>query len=260
MKKVYVEITNGCNLSCSFCHHSKRKIKFMRLDEFKIILSKLKGFTKYLYLHVYGEPLLHPCINEFIKEASKDFYVNITTNGYLIDKIKNNKEIRQLNISLHSCKGEEEKYLENIFKVTDELKKYTFINYRMWVGNSLNIIKILEKKYQVTIDKSMKLDDNIFIDFNEEFTWPDLDNDLYNTHGKCYALKDHIGILADGSVVPCCLDVDGIINLGNIFDEELNSILNKERCILMKEGFRKNFLHEDLCKHCGFLTRLGGKK
>ena len=101
-KKVYIEITNNCNLNCSFCIHNKRTPKFMSMDEFKIILSKLKGYTKYLYFHILGEPLLHPYINEFINEASKDFYVNITTNGYLIKNIKDNKNIRQINISLHS--------------------------------------------------------------------------------------------------------------------------------------------------------------
>ena len=97
-KKVYIEITNNCNLSCDFCPHNKRKNEFITLDNFNIILDKLENYTKYLYLHVLGEPLLHPNINEIIDVASKRYKINITTNGYLIDKIKNNKNIRQINI------------------------------------------------------------------------------------------------------------------------------------------------------------------
>ena len=86
-KKIYIEITNVCNLNCSFCHGTKRARKYMSFAEFKTILTKIKKYTKYLYFHVMGEPLMHPQINEFINEASKDFYVNITTNGYLIKKL-----------------------------------------------------------------------------------------------------------------------------------------------------------------------------
>ena len=101
-KKIYLEITNNCNLKCDFCIKNTRSNKFMTTNEFNTILSKLKGHTNYLYFHVMGEPLLHPKINGFIDIASQDFKINVTTNGYLIDRIKNNKNIRQLNISLHS--------------------------------------------------------------------------------------------------------------------------------------------------------------
>ena len=118
-KKVYLEITNRCNLSCDFCIRNKRKIKDLTIEEFKFILYKLKPLTNYLYFHVLGEPLIHEQINEFINYASQSFDINITTNGYLIDKIKDNKNIRQVNISLHSYddkyKLSLEEYLSNIF-------------------------------------------------------------------------------------------------------------------------------------------------
>ena len=120
-KKIYVEITNNCNLNCSFCTHNKRPNKFMSLEEFKIILDKLKGHTKHLYLHVLGEPLLHPNIMRMIDVASQDFHINITTNGYLINKIKECENIRQINISLHSFHESNnlslEEYLHNIFAI-----------------------------------------------------------------------------------------------------------------------------------------------
>jgi len=62
-KKIYLEVTNNCNLDCSFCIGNKRNKKFISKEEFKIILDKVEGYTNYLYFHVMGEPLLHPDIN-----------------------------------------------------------------------------------------------------------------------------------------------------------------------------------------------------
>ena len=257
-KKVYVEITNTCNLNCSFCIKNKRDNKIMSMDEFKIILNKLNGITKYLYLHVLGEPLMHPNINEFIDEATKNYYVNITTNGYLIKKIINSKNIRQINISLHSFDSKYnnslDDYLNDIFEVTDKLKNNTYINYRIWVNSPYNneIIKKLENKYQVKITSNMRLSHNTFIDFDEAFIWPYLENNLNNENGKCYGLIDHFGILANGTIIPCCLDSKGDINLGNIFTDNIKEVLKSNRVKDMVNGFKNNNRCENLCKHCGF--------
>ena len=260
-KKVYVEITNICNLKCSFCIHNKRESSFMSKDNFQVILEKLKPYTKYLYLHVMGEPLMHPYINEFINLASQYYFVNITTNGYLIDKIKNNKNIRQINISLHSFNDKYNKtlneYLTDILEVTNILKEYTYINYRIWASNPYkkDIIKILEEYYNTTINGHTKLSKNTFIDFDTEFFWPDLSNNYYNEICTCYALKNHIAILVDGTIVPCCLDSKGSINLGNIFESSIEDIINSKRYQKMLINFKNNKRCEELCKHCNFLDR-----
>ena len=264
-KKIYLEITNNCNLSCDFCIKNKRKNKFMSFDEFKFILSKLDTYTKYLYFHVLGEPLLHPYINEFIDYASNDYKINITTNGYLIDKIKNNKNIRQLNISLHSFndkyKTSLEDYMNKIFEVVDILSEYTYISYRFWLkdSNSKKILNMINTKYNVKLDinnlkNNSTISKNIFISVNEEFIWPDLNNNYYEELGTCYALRDHIGILVDGTIVPCCLDSKGIIKLGNIFKDNLNDIINTKRYQNMLEGFKCNKKTEELCRKCKYYT------
>ena len=260
-KKVYVEITNICNLKCSFCIHNKRESSFMSKDNFQVILEKLKPYTKYLYLHVMGEPLMHPYINEFINLASQYYFVNITTNGYLINKISNNKNIRQLNISLHSFDAKYNKtlneYVNDILETTNILKEYTYINYRIWVNNPYreDIIKILEDYYNTTINGHTKLAKNTYIDFDSEFLWPDQNNNYYNEIGTCYALKDHIAILVDGTVVPCCLDSKGIINLGSIFESNIDDIINSMRYQEMLVNFKNHKRCEELCKHCNFLNR-----
>lgn len=259
-KKVYIEITNNCPLNCDFCIKNKRPNKFMSKDEFQIILDKLQGYTKYLYLHVLGEPLIHPLINDFINLAIKNnYYVNITTNGYLINNIKNNKNIRQLNISLHSYNDKYKKslinYLNDIFLVVDKLKTTTYISYRLWVNSKHkeDIINALEKKYNVKISNNMKLEKNVFIDFDDEFIWPSLNNNYYSDKGKCYALKNQIGILADGTIIPCCLDTLGIIKLGNIFVDNINDIINTPKYQNILNGFKNNKKVEELCKHCSFI-------
>ena len=122
-KKIYLEITNNCNLNCDFCIKNNREKRFMALADFQVILEKLKPYTKYLYFHLMGEPLLHPEINKYINLAHQNFFINITTNGYLIKRIKDNHNIRQINISLHSYNSVYniplEKYMANIFEVID---------------------------------------------------------------------------------------------------------------------------------------------
>lgn len=263
-KKVYVEITNSCNLKCDFCIKNSRKSRFMTIDEFNIILKRLEHHTKYLYFHILGEPLLHPKINDFIDIASIKYKVNITTNGYLIYRIKNNKNIRQINISLHSFdeiyKVSLEEYMNNIFNAVDELSKSTYISYRFWVNNkySREMLSYINKKYNTNLEldnlkNNLTVSKNIFLSINEEFIWPDLNNSYYNESGTCYALRDHLGILVDGTIVPCCLDSRGVISLGNIFENDLTDIKKSKRYVDILNGFKANKKCELLCRHCKYL-------
>lgn len=262
-KKIYIEITNNCNLKCDFCIKNERKIEFIKEEKFKLLLNKIKGYTEYLYFHILGEPLSHPKINELIDIASKDFKINITTNGYLIDRIKNNKNIRQVNISLHSYSDKYliplNRYLDNIFASVDELiKNNTYISLRMWVKNKYNkeMIKYINNRYNVNLEDNIDnitIKDNLYINNFHEFIWPDLNNNYYNEIGTCYALSRHIGILVDGTVVPCCLDSIGNINLGNIYLEDLKNILNQERVKDMIDNFKNHKKCEELCRHCKFI-------
>ena len=260
-KKIYLEITNACNLKCPFCIQNNRDFKFISVNDYQTILYKLKDYTKYLYLHVSGEPLLHSNINELINIGSKDFYINITTNGYLINKIINNHNIRQINISLHSFHPSNcitlNTYLDNIINAINNLANDTYFSLRFWVNNPYtnDIIKYLENYFNKKIElvDGFKIIDNVFISINKEFIWPSLDNKYYKEFGTCYALKDHLGILSNGDVIPCCLDVNGVIKLGNIYNDNLDSIINSERYQHMLNGFKNNIKCEELCKHCNFL-------
>lgn len=262
-KRVYVEITNVCNLRCSFCIGNSRKIRFMSIDEFSIILDKLKSYTKYLYFHILGEPLMHPNIIEFINLANEQgFFVNITTNGYLIDRLRGVSGIRQLNVSLHSFNPlngvSMDDYLNNIFSVIDEFSD-TFVSLRFWVSGNEDVLERIISHYRIdslpiNFDK-FKLSDRVFLSKSREFIWPDLNNSYYSKVGKCYGLIDHIGILSDGTIVPCCLDSKGIINLGNIFSDSICDVLNSFRVNNMINGFKCGKKCEELCCHCSFLGK-----
>ena len=265
-KKIYIEITNSCNLNCDFCIKNSRKLEFMKKDSFIKVLDKIKNHTNYLYFHILGEPLMHPNINEFIDYASNNFKINITTNGYLIDKIRDNKNIRQLNISLHSFDLKYhitlDEYMDKILEVSDILSQNgTYISFRFWLNNkhSLKMLEKINKYFHTNIsltntDSNITIKENVFVSISHQFIWPSLDNDSVNYNGTCYALKDHIGILVDGSIVPCCLDTKGDINLGNIYSESLESIISKDRTQNIIKGFKNHKKYEELCQKCNFLN------
>ena len=264
-KKVYIEICNGCNLNCYFCIKNSRQVKYIKRDEYEYIINKIAGYTKEIYLHVLGEPLMHKDINYFIDYAhNMGILVNITTNGYLINKIKDNKNIHRLNISMHSFNSrygiEIDEYIDNVFYVVDNLRDKTFVSLRLWVKteNTKKIMEYINKRYGTKIleidnNKKIKISNNLIIDSFHEFIWPDINNSYYNENGRCNGLIDHFGILSTGEIIPCCLDSKGIINLGNIYQDNLEDVFNSKLVKEMREGFLNNKKCQELCRHCSFL-------
>ena len=103
-------------------------------------------------------------------------------------------------------------------------------------------------------NKSIRVENKILINFDNYFKWPTLnDNEISN--GYCYGLKSQIGILANGTVVPCCLDSFGIIDLGNLNNRKLEDILYSEKTMNIVNGFKENKAIEELCQKCTFKHR-----
>ena len=259
-KKIYIEITNICNLDCPFCSKDTKEKRSMTIEEFDTILKKIDKYTDYIYLHVKGEPLLHKDLDKLLDIASSyNKKVNITTNGTLLkekEELLKHPAIRQINISLHNEKNN----LEDIFAVVDKLKdKIIVLRYWTYSKERTDIVDKVLDHYKISttsVDKHIKLRNNLFLDKQEEFVWPSLDNDYYNENGTCYALKDQLAILSDGTIVPCCLDSSGIIDLGNIYKDSLEDVINSKRFIDMKNGFNNRKVCEELCKKCSFKDRL----
>lgn len=274
-KRIYVEITNICNKKCKFCSPLLRPLKYMSIEEFEYILKEIKEYTDYIYLHVKGEPLLHPNLDKILKlSETYNIKVNITTNGTLllekIDIILKYKCVRQINISLHSFdKKDNKKYIENILKATKKIlfNSPIYVNYRFWTleNNTLTkemqnmIIKIInyfslsnDLMNQITRNSNIKLKENLFLNKFGLFDWPSLNNSFVSYYGTCNGSKDHLAILSDGTVIPCCLDSDGIINLGNIYKTKLKNILQSEKFIEFNSNLKNNKLICELCQKCSY--------
>lgn len=252
-KRVYIEITNICNLKCSFCLPHNRESRFMSIEEFKIILEKIRPFTDYIYLHVKGEPLMHPEIDSFVKYAFDcGFKINLTTNATLLkEHLDITKYLRQINISLHATNSLE------IIKIAKSIKD-TIICFRIWnIDKDLTNKQLLEREFNKEIPnkENFTLAPNIFLSQKNEFTWPSLKNEDISNKKYCYGLINQIGILVDGTVVPCCLDNDGDINLGNIFLEDFATIINSEKAKNIINGFKNLVAVEELCKKCSFSSK-----
>ncbi|MGB8450735.1 MAG: radical SAM/SPASM domain-containing protein [Anaerocolumna sp.] len=300
LKKFYIEITNVCNLACSFCPETKRKAEFMSIETFCKILDQIKPYTEHLYFHVKGEPLLHPKLDQFLDICyDKGFKVNITTNGTLIsqvkDKLMNKPALRQINFSLHSFDGNEvpdkrtgdgenacydgkEDYMKNIISFIKEAGLITdvIIGLRLWnltKDNAVNrldnknriLLEMIEKEFNLTEPiqemvssvRGIKIRDRIFLNQDHEFKWPDLNKIEDDGRGFCHALRNQAAILVNGTVVPCCLDGEGILKLGNIHDMHFSEILMNERADNIYNGFSKREAVEELCRKCGYRKKFG---
>lgn len=276
LKKAYVEITNRCNLSCSFCPKTKRTPRTMTAEEFARVLDRLRGHVTYVYLHVMGEPLLHPQLARLMALAdARGMKICITTNGTLLRKRSGEllaaRNLHKLSVSLHSFEGndralsEERAYLEEVWDFAVKASaRGVIVALRLWNEGGLeslngSILDFLREKlgssdWKETRGGSFKLSERLYLERAQKFDWPDLEAAEADTQ-FCYALRDQLGVLADGTVVPCCLDHEGDIALGNLFEEELDTILNNVRARELRDGFSNRRPSEELCRRCGYATR-----
>lgn len=287
-KKFYIEITNVCNLNCDFCPQTCRKPEFMSIELFCKILDQIKGYTEYIYFHVKGEPLLHPQIDRLLDISyERGFKVNITTNGTLINDVKDKllmkPGLRQVNFSLHSFDGNEqnqnkEEYINNVLDFISESTSNSdvIISLRLWnleENNTTNverkrnneILELIEREFnlpykiqeKVVPGKGVKITDRVYLNQEYQFQWPDLALNEDDGLGFCYGLRNQVAILVDGTVVPCCLDGEGVINLGNIKETHFSSIIESERANKIVDQFSKREAAEELCRKCGYRKRFG---
>ncbi|PWV98568.1 radical SAM protein with 4Fe4S-binding SPASM domain [Paenibacillus cellulosilyticus] len=286
-KKVYIEITSVCNLSCTFCPPTARAKGFIKQETFNHVLDQIKPHTNHIYLHVKGEPLLHPKIDQLLDAAhEKGFKVNITTNGTLITKNKakllGKPALRQMNFSLHSFDGHigsenRDGYLREILDFVREASEHNVLfSFRLWNLTQDNMtnqersrnretLSILEKEFgldyqieeRVEPGKGIRIAKNVYINQDYEFQWPSLDAPEDDGKGFCHALRTQAAVLVDGTVVPCCLDGEGVINLGNVHETSFSEIVDGERANNLYYGFSRREAVEELCRKCGYRQRFG---
>lgn len=287
-KKFYLEITSVCNLACSFCPPTLRARQFVSPEDFAMRLDQIKPHTEYINLHVKGEPLLHPKIDELLDISyEKGFKVNITTNGTLIEKRKhqllNKPAIRQMNFSLHSFDDniglrDKDRYMDQIIRFVKEQQANTemITSFRLWnlsKDNQTNLEKQRNRELLSMIEAAFDLDfqieervepgggikvsERVYVNQDHLFKWPSLDEEEDDGKGFCYGLRNQAAILSNGTVVPCCLDGEGVIDLGNVYEQSFSDIIKSERAQNLVDGFSRREAVEELCRKCGFRQRFG---
>ena len=286
---MHIEITNICNLKCTFCPPKILPNAIMSLEKFDDLNAQLKPFTKELAYHIVGDPLVLTNLNEYLNISLKhDLKVNITTTANNINEKHYeallNPAIKQINFSLNSYNANSHKktldeYLNPILdfvKFAQSKKHEYFINFRIWNLDEEKSAKEFNKKVfdkinevfssNINIDevykekpKNIRIDRKIFFNFDEYFSWPSLENEVVSKTGFCYGLDSHFGILTSGDVVPCCLDQNACINLGNTNTAQIKDILNSKKVLDIQKGFKNNILVEELCQKCEYRTRFDKK-
>lgn len=274
-RKVYLEISNLCNLSCNFCPGTRRSGKRMTKEEFSALMPKLRPFTDYLYFHLMGEPLCHPLLADFLDIAGQyGFRVILTTNGTLLQKTRDillsAPALHKINISLHAFESNDlsvpfDRYLEDCLAFGQAAAGKKIVVYRLWNqggADQLNgqILHKMEAFFpQPWTQERMgsRIGNKIFLEHGDKFDWPDLSAPEEDGPMFCYGLRDQIGVLCDGTVVPCCLDHEGDIALGNLFADELENILSTPRAQAIYNGFSGREAVEPLCRRCGYARRFG---
>lgn len=267
--RCYLEITNVCNLNCVFCPKTTREKHSMTLDEFDTLTTRLAGEVRFLYFHLMGEPFLHPLLPEFIlMTRRKGFTPVITTNGTLLAQRGDLLDAlpHKLQISLHSHEGNgkdnPEQYIDEVMSFAKEAaQRGCVVVLRLWNeggfnrmnGSILDMIAECQPRPWTQRHDGWKLAENLYVESDDMFEWPDLQHDVYKEEEVfCYALRNQIGVLADGTVVPCCLDHNGDMPLGNLYDNSLNEILASPRATALYQGFTSHNAVEPLCRRCGY--------
>ena len=276
--RCYLEITNRCNLACSFCPKTKRPSRTLSPEEFRLLAGRLRPHTDHLYLHVMGEPLLHPQLPELLDICRElSFRVVLTTNGTLLparqSALLHAPALYKINISLHSFEANAQdsfaEYLSGCFSFAQLARQAgKLVDLRLWNldgettrgQNAQNdqILSALESYFPQPWTKNtwgFRLRERVFVHYAEKFDWPELSLAEQSDRGTCRALRDQLAVLSDGTVVPCCLDHEGDIPLGNLFSQDLQEILDNPTARALSGGFSARKLVHPLCRRCGYARR-----
>ena len=276
LKKAYVEITNVCNLTCPFCPGTRRAPAFMPPADFSVIAAKLRPYTEYIYLHLLGEPLLHPALGEILSVCrTLGFKVVLVTNGTLIggaaETLLGCGCLYKVCFSLHAYEanggpGTLTDYLAPIMDFAKACAKAGIISvFKLWNGGGQNALNPLIETalsdffgaVRVPVRGGYALGERLFVDFADRFGWPG--PDAPETPPRfCMALRDQIGVLCDGTAVPCCLDAEGSLRLGNLLTDEVADVLNAPPALKIKKGFSEGRAETALCRRCDFAKRRFG--
>lgn len=275
--KVYLEITNRCNLACRFCPGTDRAPEQMDEARFSLLLERLRGWTDYLYFHLMGEPLCHPLLDRFLDLAGRaGFRVILTTNGVLLPRWKDRllaaPSLHKINLSLHAYEANDlpmplEEYLDGCLDYAAAADGNKLTVCRLWNGGGADarngeILRALEERFPrpwTEEGRGVRVGRSTYLEYGEKFDWPDPGAQDLGQRVACRGLRDQIGVLCDGTAVPCCLDRNGTLALGNLLEQSVEEILAAPAARQIEEGFRRGVACRELCRRCDFARRRVGR-
>ena len=290
-KRINIEISNICNLKCSFCPSGERDKQVMSVADFDRLAGEVAGLTEEVVLHLLGEPLGHPEFARILDACDRvGVRANIVTNGVLMTGGRPAELlrpiVRQVSFSLHSFEDnfkhqDPEVYfrrIANFIERAEAERPDLYINLRLWdldgvgaddTARNSKMRDLLASNFgfdwtDVKVDlrrrKNWRIRGRIYLHFDSRFEWPRMDLPVQGTKGFCQGLTGHVGIHADGTVVPCCLDHKADMPLGNVHTTPMREILAGPRATAMRLGFQRGELVEPLCQRCTFISRFDHQK
>ncbi|MFP5490193.1 MAG: radical SAM/SPASM domain-containing protein [Bacteriovoracia bacterium] len=283
-RRVYIEISNICNLQCTFCPEVERPKEVLSTSQFQNILKQVSPHTDEVCLHLMGEPTAHPDFEKILQICTEEkMPVQLTTNGTLLGKFSTDlffkSSVRQINFSLHSFKdnfpGKDWRpYLHDLLAFTRlalKEKPELYINFRLWnlpnptgardenqdfIDEICGFFDVgINERVNVAHRRSKNIVGRAYFHFDTRFEWPSLTAPFISDKGFCHALSQHVGIHADGRVVACCLDKEAGNTLGNVFEQDFAEILQLEATEKLHQGLVNGQLLSPLCQRCSFISR-----
>ncbi|MGN8411299.1 radical SAM/SPASM domain-containing protein [Helicobacter pylori] len=275
-KKIYIELSDICGLQCSFCPNPKNIRGVMPLELFEKVCKEVAPLTPIITFHVLGDPCKLKNLNHYLNAAKRfSLKVDLVTSGAYLHNFETllQDAIYQISISLDAGldnhnKLNQHRYIQKILEFCHykcEKNSEVFLNLRIQdstLEKHQNLIKPFLESFECVSLETLKsqgrtrLFKKSFLNIQKTFKWPDLNapNPL-NQESKipyCYGLIKQVAILSNGVVVPCCMDTQAHINLGDLNHMPLKDILNSQKAIAIKTHFLKGEALELLCKNCSY--------
>ncbi|OPG25209.1 radical SAM/SPASM domain-containing protein [Helicobacter pylori] len=275
-KKIYIELSDICGLQCSFCPNPKNIRGVMPLELFEKVCKEAAPLTPIITLHVLGDPCKLKNLNRYLNAAKRfSLKVDLVTSGaYLRDfETLLQDAIYQISISLDAGldnhnKLNQHRYIQKILEFCRykcEKNSEVFLNLRIQdstLDKHQNLIKPFLESFECVSLETLKSQGRVrlfkksFLNIQKTFKWPDLNaQNPLNQESKtpyCYGLIKQIAILSNGVVVPCCMDTQAHINLGDLNHTPLKDILKSQKAMAIKTHFLKGEAPELLCKNCSY--------
>lgn len=269
--RTYIEISDLCGLSCPFCPAPKGRRGEMGLELFERVCQQVAPLTQSVTFHLLGDPLYLKNFPLYLQIAQKyHLSVEIVTSGLYLCKFPHSlllsPPIKQISISLSALESLKEEMREKVvkdclelIKTHQESKSQVYINLRMHADKiNHSLAHRLTQSFSVENDLSQKgrvrLAYKVFLLLTKSFEWARAEGERESgeVRKKCYGLLSQIAILSNGVVVPCCIDCDGGIALGNLKTQSLEEILDSKRARDIIKGFKRGVAIEEQCKVCTY--------